>query len=167
MPFVYTVHFLKIEVVKWNVFLIIYNQPYDFSQHTILAYKMKKALVKHKFHLPYPPILWKTLLMLSCSFQFELKLSDTGHFSTGQSTGHHDTDKWTAFKVSPSPNLLTKCCIQRAKKVLSDSPGLVDFAIWLVIFVLNLPDRQVLFFGGNSDYRRIVINRANQKGFRG
>ena len=50
-------------------------------------------------------------------------------------------------KVSPSPNFLTKFCIQRAKKVLSDSPGLVDFAIGLVIFVLNLPDGQVLFFG--------------------
>ena len=36
---------------------------------------------------------------------------------------------------------------QRAKKVVSDSPGLVDFAIRLVIFVLNLPDGQVLFFG--------------------
>ena len=36
---------------------------------------------------------------------------------------------------------------QRAKKVMSDSPELVDFAIGLAIFVLNLPDRQVLFFG--------------------
>ena len=36
---------------------------------------------------------------------------------------------------------------QRAKKVVSDSPGLVDFAIGLVVFVLNLPDGQVLFFG--------------------
>ena len=35
---------------------------------------------------------------------------------------------------------------QSAKKVVSDSPGPVDFAIRLVIFVLNLPDRQVLFF---------------------
>ena len=35
---------------------------------------------------------------------------------------------------------------QHAKKVVSDSPGLVDFAIGLVIFVLNLPDGQVLFF---------------------
>ena len=35
---------------------------------------------------------------------------------------------------------------QRAKKVVSDSPGLVHFAIGLVILVLNLPDRQVLFF---------------------
>ena len=36
---------------------------------------------------------------------------------------------------------------QRAKKVMSDSLGLGDFAIGLVIFVLNLPDRQVLFLG--------------------
>ena len=36
---------------------------------------------------------------------------------------------------------------QCAKKVMSDSLGLVDFAIGLVIFVLNLPDGQVLFFG--------------------
>ena len=41
-----------------------------------------------------------------------------------------------------------KCHIfQSAKKVMSDSPGLVDFAIGLVIFVLNLPDGQVLFWG--------------------
>ena len=56
---------------------------------------------------------------------------------------------------------------QRAKKVRSDSPGLVAFAIGLVFLVLNLPGGQVLFFGGNSNYRRIVINPANQKGFWG
>ena len=39
------------------------------------------------------------------------------------------------------------CQPQRAKKVVSVTPGLVDFAIGLMIFVLNLPDRQVLFFG--------------------
>ena len=57
-------------------------------------------------------------------------------------------------------------CSQLAKKVMSDSPGLVDFAIWLVIFVLNLLNGQVFFFG-NSNYRKIVINPANQKGFWG
>ena len=35
---------------------------------------------------------------------------------------------------------------QRVKKVLSDSPGLVDFAIGLVNSVFNLPDRQVMFY---------------------
>ena len=35
---------------------------------------------------------------------------------------------------------------QSAKKVVSDSPGLVDFAIRLVNSVLNLPDRQVMYF---------------------
>ena len=34
---------------------------------------------------------------------------------------------------------------QRAKKVLSDSLGLVDFAIGLVNSVFNLPDGQVMF----------------------
>ena len=44
-------------------------------------------------------------------------------------------------------NLKEKCLFyQCAKKVMSDSPGLVDFAIGLVDFVLNLPDGQVLFF---------------------
>ena len=32
-------------------------------------------------------------------------------------------------------------------KVVADSQELVDFAIRLVIFVLNLPNGQVLFFG--------------------
>ena len=35
---------------------------------------------------------------------------------------------------------------QRAKKVVSDRPGLVDFVIGLVNSVLNLPDRQVMCF---------------------
>ena len=36
---------------------------------------------------------------------------------------------------------------QHAKKDVSDSPGLVDFAIELVNCVLNLPAGQVKFFG--------------------
>ena len=40
--------------------------------------------------------------------------------------------------------------LQCAKKILSDSLWLVDFAIGLVIFVLNLPNGQVLFFGENQ-----------------
>ena len=38
---------------------------------------------------------------------------------------------------------LTQC----AKKIVSNSLGLVDFAIGLVNFVLNLPNGQVLCFG--------------------
>ena len=60
-------------------------------------------------------------------------------------------------------HLFTQC----AKKVVSDSPGLDDFAMGLVIFVLNLPDGQVLFFGEIQNYRRTVINPANKKGFWG
>ena len=36
--------------------------------------------------------------------------------------------------------------MQRAKIVMSDSPGLVDFAIGLVNSVLNLPDGQAKIF---------------------
>ena len=36
--------------------------------------------------------------------------------------------------------------MQRAKKVVSDSPRLVDFAIGLVNSVFNLHNRQVMFF---------------------
>ena len=35
---------------------------------------------------------------------------------------------------------------QRAKKVVSDNPGLVDFSIGLVNSVSNLPNGQVMFF---------------------
>ena len=37
-------------------------------------------------------------------------------------------------------------CTRRAKKVVSDSLGLVDIAIVLVNFVLNLPNKLVNFF---------------------
>ena len=60
---------------------------------------------------------------------------------------------------------LTIFSVQRAKKVVSDSPGLVDFAIGLVNSVFNLPDGQVIFFR-NSNNRRTVINPAHQFFFR-
>ena len=43
--------------------------------------------------------------------------------------------------------ILTTMGKLHAKKVMSDILGRVDFAIGIVIFVLNLPYRQVLFFG--------------------
>ena len=54
---------------------------------------------------------------------------------------------------------------QRAKKVVSDSPGLVDFAIGLVNSVFNLPDRQVMFFEEFDEQRNCEINSASQKVF--
>ena len=52
--------------------------------------------------------------------------------------------------------------------MVSDSAGLMDFAIGLVNSVLHLPSRQVdLLEGewGNSNYRRTSINPALQKIF--
>ena len=48
----------------------------------------------------------------------------------------------TLGRNSLIPFLLLQC----AKKVLSDSPGLVDFAIRLVNSVFNLPNGQVMFY---------------------
>ena len=53
--------------------------------------------------------------------------------------------------------------LQRAKKVVSDSPGLVDFAIGLVNSVLNLPDRQVKYFEEFNLQKNREINSAHQK----
>ena len=44
---------------------------------------------------------------------------------------------------------------QRAKKVVSDSPGLVDFVIGLVNSVLNLPDGQVMFLSNSNEGRTV------------
>ena len=54
---------------------------------------------------------------------------------------------------------------QRAKKVLSDSPGLVDFAIEIVNSVLNFPDEQVKFFEEFKLQKNCLINPAYQKVF--
>ena len=51
---------------------------------------------------------------------------------------------------------------QRAKKVVSDSPGLVDFAIGLVNSVLNLANGQVKFFEEFKLHKNCVINPAYQ-----
>ena len=63
--------------------------------------------------------------------------------------------RWILIQSIVGINRRANLSQQRAKKVVSDSAGLVDFAIRLVVFVLNLPDG------------RIVINTANQKGFWG
>ena len=44
------------------------------------------------------------------------------------------------------------------KKVVSDSPGLVGFAIGLVNSVINLPDGQVKFFEEYKLHRNCEIN---------
>ena len=63
--------------------------------------------------------------------------------------------RWILMQSIVGVNRRANLSQQRAKKVVSDSLGLVDFAIRLVVFVLNLPDG------------RIVINPANQKAFWG
>ena len=51
--------------------------------------------------------------------------------------------------------------LQCAKKVVSDSPEIVDFAIGLGNFVLNLPDGQVKFFEEFELQKNCKINSAH------
>ena len=48
---------------------------------------------------------------------------------------------------------------------MSDSPGLVDFAIGLVNSVFNLPDSQVMFFEQFELRKNCEINSPRQKAF--
>ena len=48
---------------------------------------------------------------------------------------------------------------------MSDSPGLVDFAIRLVNFVLNLPDGQGMIFEEFKLQKNCEINSAHQNVF--
>ena len=48
-------------------------------------------------------------------------------------------------QMASSPTFTSKS-MQCTKKVVSDSPGLVDFAIGLEKSIFNLPDGQVMFF---------------------
>ena len=55
--------------------------------------------------------------------------------------------------------------MQCAKKVVSNSLRLVDFAIGLVNFALNLPDGQVKFFEEFKLQKNCEINSAHQNVF--
>ena len=48
---------------------------------------------------------------------------------------------------------------------MSDSPGLVDFAIGLVNSVFNLPDGQVMFFEEFEKQKNCENNSVSQKVF--
>ena len=50
-------------------------------------------------------------------------------------------------RTCPIINSYADCNNQHAKKFVSDSPELVNFAIGLVNSVLNLREGQVMFFG--------------------
>ena len=75
-----------------------------------------------------------------------------------------ETSRWGSVLQSEATfnfNVRERC----AKKVVSDSPGLVDFAIELVNSVLNLPDGQVTFFEEFKLQKKCLINPAYQKVF--
>ena len=81
---------------------------------------------------------------------------------------HPKKGHWTHFmgrmvKKSQILNRKYEGRLQRAKKVLSDSLGLVDFTIGLVNSVLNLPNGQVKYFEVLNLQKNCEINSAPQK----
>ena len=92
---------------------------------------------------------WLHILSLLCGRYWKLLFSE--------SYGCHPllvATWWICSTREPAP---------RAKKVMSTSLGLVDFAIGLVNPVLNLPDRQVKVFLQYSNYKRMLKYPARQK----
>ena len=74
--------------------------------------------------------------------------------------------KYNSISVVQNPKYKIITSIQLGKKVMSNSPGLVDFAIGLVHSFLNitcLRGRGSLL--GNSNFRRVLFNPAYQKNF--
>ena len=65
-------------------------------------------------------------------------------------------------QMASSPTFISKS-MQRAKKVVSNSLGLVDFAIRLVKSIFNLPDGQVMFFEELEWQKKCEINSARRK----
>ena len=84
-----------------------------------------------------------------------------------ESTGVNLT--WCHCHVHETHNnksvLVSEVSLQHAKKVVSHSPGLVDFALELVNSVLNLPDGQVMFFEEFKLKTNCEINSARQQAF--
>ena len=65
--------------------------------------------------------------------------------------------------ITPSATEILYTVIMQRKQCSIDSPGLVDFAIWLVNSVLNLPNGQVKYFEEFNLQRNCEINSAHQK----
>ena len=53
---------------------------------------------------------------------------------------------WLFFYYYSQHNKIIMAAMQLAKKVVSDSPGLVDFSVGLVNSVFNLPNGQCVVF---------------------
>ena len=78
---------------------------------------------------------------------------------------YHSDNSYSCYNIDA---LCEHATVQAAckKKVVSNSPGLVDFAIELLNFILNLTDVQVQFFEEfKLQSKNCVINAAHQKVF--
>ena len=84
----------------------------------------------------------KTDELVEILFRNYLACEFTAHYACRNAEMNMKSTTYAHQQIQLSSN---KFINQRAKKVVSDSPGLVDFAIGLVNSVFNLPDGQDLF----------------------
>ena len=105
-------------------------------------------------------LLWQSLFWQQCGENGSLSVIQNKHNENNIKL-HHLLWTWTAVS---SCSFVDR--VQRAKKVVSDSPGLMDFAIGLVNSVFNLPHGQLMFLR-NSNNRRIVTSILLVKKFGG
>ena len=118
-----------------------------------------------QLHLPKHPIFKSALLITTEStngfYSTNLSFFSCYHVPTKNSSNLDYIT--TQNPLSPQWFTLMK---QHANKVMSDSPGLVDFAIGLVYSVLNLSEKQKDFFGNSKiNYRKTVISFDHKQYF--
>ena len=113
----------QIEVFTWSASGAIITEALASSFATIVVYIIDTARSTS-------PVTFMSNMLYACSILYKTKLPFIVVLN----------------KVSIIIFSLNSATQQRAKKVVSNSPGLVDFAIGLVNSVLNLPDGQVMFF---------------------
>ena len=104
----------------------------------------------------------KTDELVEILFRNYLACEFTAHYACRNAEMNMKSTTYAYQQIQLSSN---KFINQRAKKVVSDSPGLVDFAIGLVNSVFNLPDGQVIYFAEFEKQKNCEINSAREKAF--
>ena len=104
----------------------------------------------------------KTDELVEILFRNYLACEFTAHYACRNAEMNMKSTTYVYQQIQLSSNKLINQC---AKKVVSDSPELVDFAVGLVNSVFNLPDGQVIFFEEFEKQKNCEIKSAVQKAF--
>ena len=113
----------------------------------------RKSLVMHFIYTTVPVLTFQYYAKKSYRLHTQMKTAAWKNDPVEKLCNQHvksmawDKEKSESPEGIESMTFRTRVwCSQRAKKVVSDSPGLVDFAIGPVNSVFNLPDGKVMFY---------------------